>query len=463
MIFMFKKKTPFKLAGLLLIGVFLLTSGFGCKSEDPQSSKYMQPITINYWRVFDDEDAFEEIISAYRLLHPNVTIKYRKFRLEEYESELLNALAEDRGPDIFSIPQSWLIKYQTKISPMPETITKGYLIEKSYLGGFKKEQTVEVRKETTPALREIRSIYTDGIYEDVVRGNQVWGLPLYLDSLIMFYNRDIINQAGIAEIPDNWNDFQEAVVKTTKFETETKIAQSGTALGTGYNVEGAFDIISILMMQGGAKMTDARGMPSFFSDVGERGNNPGLTALQFYTDFAQPMKNVYSWNKEMPGSLNAFEAGKVGFFFGYNYHIPQIRSRSRVNFGMAGLPQIPGNPVVNYANYYVETVSNKSANQDMAWDFLLFINQQDNIKKYLAETGRPTAQRALIGEQLEDDWLYPSASQVLTARTWYRGKNIGAVEAIFKEMTEQFLITFDSREINKLLSNVIQRVAQTIN
>ena len=165
----------------------------------------------------------------------------------------------------------------------------------------------------------------------------------------------------------------------------------------------------------------------------------------------------------MPGSLNAFEAGKVGFFFGYNYHIPQIRSRSRVNFGMAGLPQIPGNPVVNYANYYVETVSNKSANQDMAWDFLLFINQQDNIKKYLAETGRPTAQRALIGEQLEDDWLYPSASQVLTARTWYRGKNIGAVEAIFKEMTEQFLITFDSREINKLLSNVIQRVAQTIN
>jgi ABC-type glycerol-3-phosphate transport system substrate-binding protein len=155
-------------------------------------------------------------------LHPNVRINYRKFRFEEYEKEILNALAEDRGPDIISIPQSWLLRYQSKIAPMPETITKGYLIEKSYLGGFKKEQTVEVRKERTPVLREIRSIYTDGIYEDVVSGNQVWGLPLYLDSLIMFYNRDIINQAGIAEIPDNWNDFQEAVVKTTKFETETK-------------------------------------------------------------------------------------------------------------------------------------------------------------------------------------------------------------------------------------------------
>jgi hypothetical protein len=65
---MFKKKTPFQLTGLLLIGVFLLTSGFGCKSEDPQSNKYMQPITINYWRVFDNQDAFDEIITAYRLI-----------------------------------------------------------------------------------------------------------------------------------------------------------------------------------------------------------------------------------------------------------------------------------------------------------------------------------------------------------------------------------------------------------
>jgi ABC-type glycerol-3-phosphate transport system substrate-binding protein len=460
---MLKKKTSFKIIGLLLIGVFLISSGFGCKSENPENSKYMQPITINYWRVFDDDDAFKEIIAQYRLMHPNVRVNYRKFRFEEFENELLNALAEDRGPDIFSIPQSWLLRYQSKIAPLPESITKGYLIEKSYLGGFKKEQTVEVRTERTPPLREIRSIYTDGIYDDIVVGNQVWGIPLYLDSLIMFYNRDIVNQAGIAQIPDNWNDFQEAVVKTTKFETETSIVQSGAALGTGSNVERAFDIMSILMMQSGAKMIDTRGLPSFFASVGTRDNIPGLTALQFYTDFAQPMKNVYSWNKEMPGSLNAFESGKLAFFFGYNYHIPQIRSRSRVNFGVAPLPQIPGNPVVNYANYYLETVSNKSANQDMAWDFLLFVNKQENIKKYLEKTGRPTAQRALIAEQLEDDWLYPSASQVLTARTWYKGKNIEAAEAIFKEMAEQFLTIIDPRDINRLMSNITQRISQTVN
>ena len=118
---MFKKITI-----LCLLAIFLITSGFGCKKPDNKVIEAAKPITLVYWRVFDGPDAFDEIIANYKLQHPFINIEYRKLRYEEYEKELLNALAEDRGPDIFSIHNTWIKKYKTKIEPMPETTTMAY-------------------------------------------------------------------------------------------------------------------------------------------------------------------------------------------------------------------------------------------------------------------------------------------------------------------------------------------------
>ena len=90
------KKKCINVLNLFLILVFLLTAGFGCKNPGAAVQEKMKPIELNYWRVFDDQDSFEEIITAYKLLHPNIKINYRQFRIEEYEQELLEALAEEQ-------------------------------------------------------------------------------------------------------------------------------------------------------------------------------------------------------------------------------------------------------------------------------------------------------------------------------------------------------------------------------
>lgn len=458
------RKTLNKILYLFLAAVFLTASGFGCKLTTAEQQAAVKPITLNYWRVWDDQDAFDQVIKDYQIVHPNITINYRKFRYEEYETELLNALAEDRGPDIFSIPESWLRKYQAKIQPMPAQIKMGYIIEKGSFFNLNKEKVIEIRNETAPTLRQIKDKYADTVYNDAVIGDQVYGLPLSLDTLVMFYNKDITNQSGITQIPTTWSAFQEAVIKATKFESENNIIQSGTALGTGFNVERSFDIISILMMQSGAIMSDVRNMPTFFSGITKDGKrvNPGQTALQFYADFASPVKSVYSWNNTMPNSLQAFMAGKVGFFFGYNYHLAQIRASSRVNFGIAPIPQIPGNPTVNYANYWLESVSKKSKYTNEAWNFLLFLNQPEEIRKYLAVTNAPTAQKALITEQQENEDLHAASTQTLTAKTWYYGMDALAAEQAFKEMAERFLLVVDPQGINDVIQVVTQKIAQTI-
>ena len=78
----------------------LLFTGAGCtKGPSPEVIKALQPVTLEWWGVFDDQDTVGPVISAYTAQHPNVSIDYKMFRSDEYEAALLNAFAEDRGPD----------------------------------------------------------------------------------------------------------------------------------------------------------------------------------------------------------------------------------------------------------------------------------------------------------------------------------------------------------------------------
>jgi multiple sugar transport system substrate-binding protein len=436
-----------KLAIFLLL-TFITTSGAVCRGTPQEVLEAMKPVSLTYWRVFDDGDSMSEIISAYKLLHPNVSINYRKFRYEEYEDQLLNAFAEDRGPDMFSIPNTWVKEYESKIIPMPKSITLPYQVT---TGTIKKETTVEMRTTAAMSLRTIKTDFADQVAKDTILKYQesgqttedrIFALPLYFDTLALFYNRDILNAAGLPEAPRNWTEFSQAVKKITKIDKQGNILQSAAAIGTAYNVERAPDILSLLMMQNGTAMTNDSGYPTF-ADIppgGTMPNPPGEDALGFYTDFASPYKEVYTWNNTMSQSLEAFTTGRTAFFFGYSYHIPQIKNLApKLNFAVAKMPQIEGGQEVNFANYWVETVSKKTKNSNEAWDFLQFAAKADNVQKFLTKTKKPTALRSLIANQIEDLDLSVFASQILTGKSWYRGVDAPAAEKIFEDMIEQIV------------------------
>lgn len=456
---MFKKITI-----LFLLAVMMMTSGLGCKTQDKATTASMQPITLVYWRVFDGPDAFEEIIRNYKALHPYVNIQYRRLRYDEYEKELLNALAEDRGPDIFSIHNTWVKKYQTKIEPMPETTTMVYPIVK---GTVKKEVVPELRTNRSLTTREIRDNFVDAVNKDVIlEDGKVYGLPLSVDTLAMFYNKDLLNNAGISEPPKYWNrDLLQAVKKLTKQDPKRGLIQSGIALGGSSNIERHTDILTLLMMQNGANMINDQGRVSFhlipeFARL--TGYNPGLEALRFYTEFANPAKEAYSWNGELRNSLEMFTSGNLALMFGYSYHIPAIKAAApKLNFSVAKFPQIESSTTINFANYWVETVSKKSKYKNEAWDFIQFMTKAEQAPSYLKVAKKPTALYALVDTQKSDNEIGVFVEQVLTARSWYRGQNVFAAETALKEMIDAAL-TSPADKIQVLVNNTAAKIQQTI-
>ncbi len=459
------RRFPIAILSLLAIALIVLP-GLGCRGGSKEAKSAQKQVDLTIWRVFDDSDTFRDVIDEYKKFHPNVRINYKKLRFDEYQDELLQAFAEDRGPDIFVVHNTWMKKYLPLIEPMPDTLRITY---KEVQGTVKKEEVVVLRNEPTMSLRELNDKFVQVVSDDVVypatnddgTRNRIHGLPLAVDSLALFYNKDILDAAGIPEPPRTWENFLENVVALTKYDATGGIAQSGAAIGTGSNVERSSDIISLLMMQSGTQMSAANGVATFSKPAQGSRVPAAINAIRFYTDFANSTKEAYTWDPSFTNSVDAFATGQTAFFIGYSYHIPLIEARAqKLNYGISPVPQLSESQQINYANYWIETVSKKSDNADWAWDFVQFAADKDHVGTYLARAKKPTALRSLILGQLDDLQLSVFADQVLTAQDWYNGNDaISAEQALIDMLDDVVAGTFT---IEEALPVAEQQVNQTL-
>lgn len=447
--------------------LFTLGAGCGNNSQAPSSS---EKVSLTYWRVFDGDDAFRDIISAYEAQHPYVSIDYRVLRFDEYEDELIKALAKGEGPDIFSVHNTQMNEYKDLLLPMPATVTTKYL---ETVGTVRKETVLSSKTVSLPSQRAIKENFVDVVAKDVILPYQpdekapaedrVFGLPLSVDTLGLFYNKDLFNAAGIAQAPTTWSEFQDDVIALTKYADDGSIVQSGASLGVPGNVDRAADIVQTLMLQNGTEMVDDRGRVAFSAipETAASGVFPGLDAVRFFADFANPVKETYTWNADFPTNVDAFASGQTAMMLGYSYHLPIIQSASpTINIGIAPLPQIGGGAKkVNFANYWIEGVSKDTKNPDEAWDFIAFATSADHALSYLEQTNKPTALRDLIDDQVDNETLGAFVGQVLTAESWYRGIDAKAMEAAFEGLATEVLA--GNREAEDAIKDAAKIVSQT--
>lgn len=453
--------------------------GQGCqKGSSPEAKALAKPVVLNIWGVVDDLDAYQAVFNDFRSQYPYVELRFKRYRLEEYEDQLLNAMAEDRGPDVFLVHNTWVSKYLPKILPAPKSVKTAIQVG----GGGSTNQSAVYQAITTPTLtiRAFRSEFADVAAADGIRSvnvstdpgkitleERVVAIPMSVDTLGLYVNKDLLNAAGIPTPPETWDQFQAQVKRLTRQDDQGNIVRAGGAIGLGTNVERSPDIVSLLMMQNRGQMANENGYPTFARIPPALSQEvrvpPGVEALRFYAEFANPSKDVYTWNADQPNSLDAFIRGTSAFFLGYNYHLPLIRARApKINLGIAKAPQIAGNAEVNFANYWLWTVSKRSKAPDMAWQLVNVITNKDQAAKHLATVKRPAARRALLEAQLENEDTGVFASQVLTSKSWYRGSDPRTADNAMIQMLDAAPAAADDNELQELLRITEEKVTQTV-
>lgn len=358
--------------------------------------------TITVWGLWHESRNLRDIIKAFSD-QTGTKVQYKKIAsVAAYERELLSALAEGRGPDVFVIHHTWVDGKRGILAAAPNSIVDP---------------------------RAVQDEFVDVVAKDVVRDGQVYALPVSVDTLAMYYNKDLFNAAGIAKPPETWTDFQRMVEKLTTVNRLGTIQQSAAAIGTAENVNRAPDIVQLLMMQSGLPIINERGNVDVSNADGER-------SLAFYTDFANRGKKVYTWNLQQDFSIDAFAEGDTAVMFNYSYHIPTIRAKNpRLNFGIAHMPQIAGSAVENHSNfaaYWPYAVANASTSPNAAWQFVRFVSSQSAADDINTSHTTPPALRSSVIESQRDPELGVFADQALTAKSWSR-PDIAAADSIFNQ------------------------------
>ncbi|MBI4029707.1 extracellular solute-binding protein [Candidatus Berkelbacteria bacterium] len=375
---------------IILLGLILLSLlGLGALWLKGKNKPKIDKLVI--WGV-DEEKSLKAETEEFKKENPAVSVQYRQIPAANLEFELLNALAAEKGPDIVALRNDWIFKHHDKLVPFP----KKALQEKR----GDKRANEKVVKETFPNV----------VWDELSFEGNLYALPLYIDTLSLFYNTDKIKTP-----PTNWTE----VLEQTK-----KASRPYIALGA-LNVDHAQDIFSLLLLQNQADPLNLN--QSIVKASGEV-SKPGLSALEFLTSFAQPGKETFTWDKDGPDSFSAFGEGKVPLMLNYTSAIEALKNRyPTLNFKTSEAPQIKDAPAVNLARYYGLGATKDSKDPALAREFLKLL-----LKRKMENKAALSAQKFPKPDQEQIDAILKNAlGRVLAGQS-----SLESLEQATKETTD---------------------------
>lgn len=347
--------------------------------------------TVVMWGTFRAEQ-INPLLEEFNNVNQDFVVQYVYKSPDNFDQELLEALASGKGPDLFFLPDNLAFHYSNKIFPIP--------YQSFSLSAFKK------------------SFASAG--EVFLSQGGILAFPVIVDPMVMYYNRSILDANGIVYPPENWDDFINTVPTLTKRDENNKIVKSATALGHFTNVLHAKDILATLFMQTGNKIVFEQNN-NFVSDLSKSiGPLTPSSILQFYTDFANPQKNIYSWNKSLPLSRDYFTSSNLAFYFGYASELTSLINKNpNLNFLATEMPQIKNTGFkLTSARVTGLAISAFSKNMNTAFIAAGRMSSGDFASKLANNLGVVPARRDLLAVKTTDAYSPVFYASTLYAKSW---------------------------------------------
>lgn len=257
-----------------------------------------------------------------------------------------------------------------------------------------------------------------------MRSDGTYGIPIAVDPLVVYFNRDILSASGIAVPPKTWETLtSQTVPSVNKVDDWFNFTQNAIAFGEFANVTNAKNILSMLILQAGSDIVSEsiNGNYSVTMDDSEgKPNLPGNAALLFYKQFATPGKEAYSWNRSMNTDRAQFLSGKLALYFGMGSERPALEyDNANLNYDVARVPQGSGaNAQRNYGDFYALAIPRSSKNVQGAYAVATYLGAAPQAERFADLYDLAPVQRSLYEGSVNDPFknvLYQSA---LIARGW---------------------------------------------
>ena len=321
-------------------------------------------------------DLVTESIDAFNRANKTYRVIYVEKNRETLDTELTNALASGTGPDLFFLSNDLILKHSDKVFITPFATFPEKTFRDTYIS-------------------EAELFLT---YDPIKPGILAW--PITVDPLVMYYNRDMLEGAGVVKPPAIWDDFSALVKAITALGPSRNVLKSAVAFGEFANVNYAKDILASQLLQKGNPIITREGteLKSRLSDTFGAQVSPASSIFNYYSDFSNSTKDVYSWNRSLPNSLNAFIAGDLAVYFGYASELPNIQAKNpNLNFDVAKIPQTKGSSIkATFGRMNAIALSKASKNLSTAYTVIGQLTGADFSGKVATALNLPPVRRDLL-------------------------------------------------------------------
>lgn len=374
---------------VLLGGFFLIRSltGGGAKTTDgqplPTKSSNTKSVTINYFGLWEPSQVMKPVIDAFEKQNPNIKVNYLPQSSQDYQERLMTNLSGQTPPDVFRLHTTWLPLFAKYILPVPAN---------------------------TISATEISTNFYPIVSKLLVSNGQVYGVPMTVEGLGLFVNTSMLAQKQI-KTPKTWEDLVTAAKALKEEEPSTgKITRAGVALGNTSNVDHWPDIVSLMLLQAGVKMTNMK--------------SPEVqSTLDYYTKFVTKLK---VWDETLPPSTVAFANEKVAMILAPSWRAREIKAMNpSLSWEVVPVPQLPDVEPLNWASIWFETVSKETKYPQESWKFVSFLASA-NAQQVLFDSAstersfpQSPANKVAASNAVKNPVIAPFATSMETASTFY--------------------------------------------
>jgi len=339
----------YRLLVFVMIVSLVLTACGGAKT--PAASSGPVTISMMMWGDPAELEVWNQIVADFHQATPNITVKVEVSDWDSYWTKLKTLLSAETPPDVFAMDAPLYLDYQSRgvlLNLQPYLDKNPDMLKGVY------PQTLEAYK--TP----------DGMY----------GLPRDFQTIVLFYNKDMFDAAGVAYPTADWtyDDLREAAKKLTVVGSDGKTTQYGF-----YSDLWDMELIwSEALWAYGGDVINADHTKTLVGDAKAR------EAWQLFHDM---MFEDKSW----PDSNTAGEYGGDPFLAGVaamttigHWAVPGYAD-AKFKWDVAPMPKGPAGQAtsVNSAGF---VVGKASKNPDASFEFLKYVLSEP-AQKRLAELG----------------------------------------------------------------------------
>ncbi|PTX64433.1 multiple sugar transport system substrate-binding protein [Melghirimyces profundicolus] len=290
-------------AGLaLLLSISLLTACGGETSGDSGT------VTLTFWNGFTGPDGknMKEIVDQFNKEHKGkIHVKMEAIPWDNFYDKIRTVVASGKAPDVAAM----------HLDQVPRMANKGVLTP---LDGHLEK--VDLKKEDF-----LPEVWEAGVYED-----KRYGIPLDVHPIGLYYNVELLKEAGFDKPPTNLKEFLEVAKATTKdTDGDGKIDQWGFGMPTLWPAQMIF--FSNLHQFGGEAVSSDGTKALYNSEEGEK-------TLQLMKDMIFKYK-VSPKNIQQDGENTLFRQGKMAMHINGIWMINGLKEQKGLKFAAAPLPQ----------------------------------------------------------------------------------------------------------------------------